>query len=37
MDIDNTEVTVVGKGWVEVIEGIREMDGDGKNNKKINY
>ena len=40
MDTDNRVVIVEGWGWVEVEEGIRGINGNGKNTKKkkgLNY
>ena len=34
MDTDNRVVIVEGWGWVEVEEGIRGINGNGKNTKK---
>ena len=31
MDMDNCVVIVVGEGWVKVEEGIRGINGNGKN------
>ena len=37
MDMDNSVViAVVGRGWVEVKEDIRSINGNGKNTIKIN-
>ena len=38
MDMDNSVVTVGGEWWVEVEEGIRGINGNGKNTiKKLKF